>query len=182
MYPKQKDTKRTGLKMATEFSTSGFENLFAAMQALEDDIGKGKTDKIWRNALAYAMEPVLQDAKSYAPKDTGQTAERIYMRVHRPQGRDKSSNRYAGENFIARVTASTLRDDSVQNFVVNKRGRLQAVWSNKSRAPVSQEFGNARTPTHPFMLPALNNNEDKIKSRLGSALWEAIQKVAKGEK
>ena len=168
--------------MAAEFQVQGFEGLLANMQALEDEIGKGKTDKIWRTAMQYAMEPVLQDAKSFAPKDTGQTAERIYLRVHRPQGRDKSSNRYAGENFIARVTASTLRDDSVQNFVVNKRGRLQAVWSNKSRAPVSQEFGNARTPPHPFMLPALNNNSDKVVSRLGSALWEAIQKVGEGKK
>jgi HK97 gp10 family phage protein len=165
-----------------EFSTAGFENLFANMQALEDEIGKGKTDKIWRGAMTYAMEPVLQDAKSYAPKDTGETADRIYLRVHRPQARDKSSNRYAGENFIARVTASTLREDSVQNFVVNKRGRLQAVWANKSRAPVSQEFGNARTPPHPFMLPALNNNSDKVVSRLGVALWEAIQKVGEGKK
>jgi len=165
-----------------EFSTAGFENLFANMQALEDEIGKGKTDKIWRGAMTYAMEPVLQDAKSYAPKDTGETADRIYLRVHRPQARDKSSNRYAGENFIARVTASTLREDSVQNFVVNKRGRLQAVWANKSRAPVSQEFGNARTPPHPFMLPALNNNSDKVISRLGTALFEAIKKVGEGKK
>lgn len=168
--------------MAVDFSTSGFPELFAKMQELEDEIGKGKTDKIWRNAMAYAMEPVLQDAKSFAPKDTGQMADRIYMRVHRPQSRDKSSNRYAGEQFIARVTASTLRDDSVQNFIVNKRGRLQAVWSNKRPAPVSNEFGNARTPKSPFMLPAFNNNEDKVQSRLGSALWEAIQKVAKGGK
>jgi len=165
-----------------EFSTSGFEGLFANMQALEDEIGKGKTDKIWRTAMTYAMEPVLQDAKSYAPKDTGETADRIYLRVHRPQARDKSSNRYAGENFVARVTASTLREDSVQNFVVNKRGRIQSVWGNKSRAPVSQEFGNARTPPHPFMLPALNNNSDKVVSRLGVALWEAIQKVGEGKK
>jgi HK97 gp10 family phage protein len=168
--------------MAIEFATTGFEGLLANLQALEDEIGKGKTDKIWRGAMTYAMEPVLQDAKSYAPKDTGETADRIYLRVHRPQARDKSSNRYAGETFIARVTASTLREDSVQNFVVNKRGRLQAVWANKSRAPVSQEFGNARTPAHPFMLPALNNNSDKVVSRLGSALWEAIQKVGEGKK
>ena len=157
-----------------EFRVEGFEQLFAKMNELEEEIGKGKTDRIWRKALAWAMEPVLQDAKSFAPKDTGETAERIYMRVHRPQGRDKSSNRYAGEMFIARVTASTLREDSVQNFVVNKKGRLQATWANKSRAPVSQEFGNARVPARPFLRPALSSNSDRVISRLGQAIWAEV--------
>jgi HK97 gp10 family phage protein len=157
-----------------EFRVEGFEQLFAKMNELEEEIGKGKTDKIWRKALTFAMEPVLQDAKSFAPKDTGETAERIYMRVHRPQSRDKSSNRYAGEMFMARVTASTLRENSIQNFKVNKKGRLQTVWSNKSRAPISQEFGNARTPMRPFLRPALSNNTDRVISRLGQAIWAEV--------
>lgn len=167
-----------------EFRVEGFEQLFAKMNELEEEIGKGKTDKIWRKALAWAMEPVLQDAKSFAPKDTGETSQRIYLRVHRPQGRDKSSNRYAGEMFMARVTASTLREDSVQNFVVNKRGRLQATWANKSRAPISQEFGNARTPARPFLRPALSSNTDRVISRLGQAIWAEVnwgQGKGKGE-
>jgi HK97 gp10 family phage protein len=157
-----------------EFRVEGFEQLFAKMNELEEEIGKGKTDRIWRKALAWAMEPVLQDAKSFAPKDTGETSERIYLRVHRPQGRDKSSNRYAGEMFMARVTASTLREDSVQNFVVNKKGRLQATWANKSRAPISQEFGNARTPARPFLRPALSSNTDRVIARLGQAIWAEV--------
>jgi HK97 gp10 family phage protein len=167
-----------------EFRVEGFEELFAKMTELEEEIGKGKTDKIWRKALTWAMEPVLQDARSFAPKDTGQTAQRIYMKVHRPQGRDKSSNRYAGEMFLARVTASTLRDDSVQNFVVNKRGKLQSTWANKSRAPISQEFGNARTPAQPFLRPALSSNTDRVISRLGQAIWAEVnwgQNKGKGE-
>jgi HK97 gp10 family phage protein len=157
-----------------QFRVEGFEELFAKMNELGEEIGKGKTDKIWRKALTWAMEPVLQDAKSFAPKDTGETSQRIYMRVHRPQGRDKSSNRYAGEMFMARVTASTLRENSVQNFAVNRKGRLQATWSNKSRAPVSQEFGNARTPARPFLRPALSNNMDRVISRLGQAIWAEV--------
>lgn len=167
-----------------EFRVEGFEELFAKMEELSEEIGKGKTDRIWRKALSWAMEPVLQDAKAFAPKDTGQTAERIYMKVHRPQARDKGSARYDGEMYMARVTASTLRDDSVQRFIVNKKGKLQSVWGNKSRAPVSQEFGNARTPMRPFMRPALANNYDRVVSRLGQAIWAEVnwgQGKGKGE-
>lgn len=167
--------------MAAEFSTSGFEELFKRMDALSEEIGKGKTDRIWRNAMTYAMEPVLQDAKSFAPKDSGQMASRIYMRVHKPQARDKGSQSYNGEMYIARVTASSLRDDSVQNFVVNKRGKLQTVYSNKRPVPVSQEFGNARTSGKPFMRPALEMNIDRVKSRLGWAIWQKIQELTKAK-
>lgn len=165
--------------MAAEFSTSGFEELFRKMDSLADEIGKGKTDRIWRGAMQYAMEPVLQDAKAFAPKDSGQLAERIYMRVHKPQSRDKGSQSYNGEVYMARVTASSLRDDSVQNFIVNKRGKIQTVWSNKRPVPVSQEFGNARTGGKPFMRPALEMNIDRVQSRLGWAIWQKIEELTK---
>ena len=168
--------------MSETFSVTGFEELFKEMDRLADEIGKGKTDKIWRGAMSYAMQPVLEDAKSFAPKDTGQMASRIYMKVYKPQSRDKSSQSYNGEMFIARVTASSLRDDSVQNFVMNKRGKLKAVWTNKKPVPVSQEFGNARSgPGNPFMRPALESNYERVKSRLGWALWEKISALAKAK-
>jgi HK97 gp10 family phage protein len=167
--------------MAVDFETSGFTELFRKMDALSEEIGKGKTDRIWRNAMMYAMEPVLQDAKSFAPKDTGQMANRIYMRVHKPQARDKGSQSYNGEMYIARVTASSLRDDSVQNFTLNKRGKLQTTYSNKRPVPVSQEFGNARTGGKPFMRPALDMNIDRVQSRLGWAIWQKIEEYTKAK-
>jgi HK97 gp10 family phage protein len=167
--------------MAVDFDTTGFEELFRKMDKLSDEIGKGKTDRIWRGAMSYAMEPVLQDAKSLAPKDSGQMASRIYMRVHKPQARDKGSQSYNGEMYIARVTASSLRDDSVQNFTLNKRGKLQTTWSNKRPVPVSQEFGNARTGAKPFLRPALDMNIDRVKSRLGWSIWQKIEELTKAK-
>jgi HK97 gp10 family phage protein len=167
--------------MATEFSVSGFDELFKKMDLLSEEIGKGKTDKIYRNAMTYAMEPVLQDAKSFAPKDTGEMSDRIYMRVHRPMSRDKSSQSFRGEMYIARVTVSSLRDDSVQKTILNKRGRFQTVYSNKKPVGVSQEFGNARTPAKPFLRPALQMNIDNVQSRLGLSLFQKIAELTKAK-
>jgi hypothetical protein len=167
--------------MAAEFSTSGFEELFKKMDMLADEIGKGKTDKIWRSAMTYAMEPVLEDAKTFAPKDTGEMSERIYMRVHRPMARDKGSQSYNGEMYIARVTVSPLRSDTVQKIVLNKRGRFQSVYTNKRPIPVSQEFGNARTGGKPFMRPALNMNITRVESRLGWSIWQKITELTKAK-
>lgn len=184
MLPKQRVTKRKGLKMSVEFKAEGFDELYRAMDELAEEIGKGKTDRIWRNSLRYAMEPVLQDAKTYAPEDTGQLADRIYMKVHRPMARDKAGQRYDGEMYMARVTSSPIRDESRLKVILNKRGKFQSVWANKRPVAISHEFGNAKTSIKPFLRPALQHNIDRVISRLGQAIWAEVKwgSYAKGKK
>lgn len=171
--------------MSLEFNPNvqGFEALFSRMEELRVEIGTGKTDKIWRNSLKYAMEIVLQDAISNAPYDEkskdGHIRDHIYLKVHKPQARDKASISFQGEMYMARVSASAVRDSTKFNVILNKRGRFQTVTSGKKPVGVSQEFGNARVPAHPFMRPALLNNTADVQSRLGSALWANIENIAK---
>lgn len=169
--------------MSVEFKMEGFDELIKAMDELAEEIGKAKTDRIWRNAMAYAMEPVLEDARSFAPKDTGQLAERIYMKVHRPMSRDKNGKYYAGETYMARVTSSPIRNESKLKTVLTKRGKFQSYWTNKRPVAISHEFGNAKTGITPFLRPALDYNKDKVISRLGQAIWSEVNwgKYAKGK-
>lgn len=171
--------------MATSktFDVEGFPELFKAMDELKEEIGKGKTDTIWRKSLSYAFEPVLQDAKSFAPEDTGQLEKHIYLKVQRPQARDKASASYRGEIYMASVRVSPKRDDAVLHTVLNKRGKFQKVWRGLRPVGISQEFGNARTSPHPFLRPALDNNIDNVISRLGHIIWSQINwtKNAKGK-
>jgi HK97 gp10 family phage protein len=168
--------------MTVTFKMEGFDELIKQMDELGQEIGKAKTDAIWRKAMAYAMQPVLEDAKSFSPKDTGEMASRIYMKVHRPMARDKQGRHYAGEAYMARVTASPIRSDSVLNYTVNSKGKLRATWSNKSPAPVAQEFGNAHNGATPFMRPAMELNLPRVQSRLGWSVWQAIQQIAEKRK
>lgn len=168
--------------MSVSFKMEGFDELIKKMDELSEEIGKGKTDTIWRKAMSYAMEPVLQDAKTFAPKNTGEMADRIYMKVHRPMSRDKQGKRYAGEMYMARVTASSIRSDSVLNYTVNQKGKLRATWSNKSPAAISQEFGNSKHGAKPFLRPALEVNIGNVQSRLAWSVWAAIQNLAAKKK
>ena len=164
--------------MANDVNVQGFPELFAKMSELADEIGKGKTDSIWRKALLDAIDPVLQEAKSRAPVDTGQLDRAIYSKAHKPQSRDKASNSYMGEMMMARVTVSPIRDDSVIKTVLNRRGKFQRVMTGMRPVAVSQEFGNARNPPHPFMRISLTDNLDNVQSRLGTYVWSAIEKFA----
>ena len=69
---------------------------------------------------------------------------------------------------------------------MNKKGKFQAVWTNKRPVPVSQEFGNKRLEksefgtaargAHPFLRPALENNIGRVQTILGYAIMDAIEK------
>lgn len=162
----------------------GFEALFKRMDELRDEIGKGKTDRIWRNVMEYAFEPVLEDAKTFAPENTGQLRNHIYMKAHKPQMFDKASKYYQGEMYMVRVTSSPIRDDSVLHTILNKRGRFQTVWRGKKPVGVSQEYGNKRVPKYQgqgFIRPALIYNMEKVYTRLGQALIAQIEKIGEGK-
>ena len=168
--------------MATgESQVTGFKELFEKMDALAEEVGKGKTDTIWRKAMKDAIEPVKQEAQSRAPRDTGQLEAHIYSKAHKPTSRDKASTSYMGEMMMARVTVSTIREDTKFKTVLNKRGKFQTVAYDKRPVPVSQEFGNARTPAHPFMRVSLTDNIDKVQSKLATYVWSAIEKFAAGK-
>lgn len=161
---------------------TGFEGLYQAMDELEQEIGTAKTDRIWRGALKQAMEPVLIAAKDRAPKDTGQLAAHITATARRPTARDRRSMSYAGEAFLATVTSSAIRNDTVRATELTKKGKFKNKYQNVKPVPVSQEFGNARTPAHPYMRLALETNADAVISRLGKILWAEINwgKYSKG--
>jgi HK97 gp10 family phage protein len=168
--------------MSVEYKVDGFDDLFKQMDELKDEIGKAKTDKIWRNAMRYAFQPVLDKAKDLAPRDTGQLADHLYLKVQRPQGRDKSSKYYDGEVFMARVTLNPTREDTIQRTVLTKKGKFKNYNVNKP-VGLSQEFGNARTAPHPFLRPALESSTQDVIDRLGRSIWSEMTwgKYAKKE-
>jgi HK97 gp10 family phage protein len=156
------------------FKVEGFDELFKAMDELALEIGKTKTDKIWKKALGYAFMPVLEAAKNNAPSDSGQLREHIYMKVQRPQSRDKASNKYQGETFMARVTVGPKREESVEHTKILKKGKEKTIYNHRPVA-LAMEFGTAETSAQPFMRPALENNVDRVISRLGYSVMAAIE-------
>lgn len=155
-------------------STQGFDDLFKAMDELAEEVGKGKTDAIWRRAMGFAIQPVLASARANAPTDTGQLKEHIYMKVQRPQARDKASASYQGETFIARVTVGPKRLDSQEQTTITKKGKEKTTYKHRPVA-LAMEFGTANVPAHPFMRPALENNIDTVLERLGKSVWYELQ-------
>jgi HK97 gp10 family phage protein len=158
----------------TSFQVSGFAELFKHMDELKEEIGKGKTDRIWRSSLLYAFIPVLETAKSNAPVDSGQLREHLYIKASRPTSRDKAGKYYDGEQWMVRVSLNPKREDSVQNVVLNKKGKFQNRYTNRP-VGLAEEFGTANNGGgKPFLRPALETNASRVIERLGSKLWSNL--------
>ena len=170
--------------MQINLEVDGFEKLFKNMDELKEEIGKTKTDAIWKSALTEAFRPVLDSARERAPVNTGQMMEHIQMNARRPTSRDKRSIYYAGESYMVSVYVSPQRDDEKVNYRLNKKGKIKEILKPVA---VSQEFGNARVPAHPFMRVSLESNYDQVITRLQQALsdklfnaWDKLRNMKQG--
>lgn len=176
--------------MKTSATITGFDELMKAMDELSQEITQGKTARIWGNALRYAMIPVKETAQQIVTArafDSGQLANSLYIKVHKPQARDKASGSYMGETYMARVSVSSKRAESEikTTMYTTKKGKnitREYIGFHKSNRPVSMainfgtktELGDVHTPAQPFLRPALEANILKVQERLGRALWHEL--------
>ena len=159
----------------------GFEDLGKKLDALREAFGDRKVDRLAKKALEAAMAPVLNTAIANAPKDTGELSEHIYLRVKKPTSVDKASKYYQGEAVFARVTSSAVRSTSVKVYGLrkSKSGYKERFshYRNTRPVPVSQEYGNKRTPKHSYIREALRSNSTTVIESFESELKQLIENL-----
>ena len=169
--------------MNTGPTVTGFDELLKAMDDLSKEITTGRTARIWKNSMRYAMEPVKDTARiliQSQTKGTGTLADSLYIAVHKPTARDKRSGSYMGETYMARVGVTSKRPESKINTTVyaTKKGQTKSkdYLAGKTNRPVAiaVEFGTADVSSRPFLRPALTSNIQYIQNRLGDALWREL--------
>ena len=183
------------MSITTSATVEGLDSVLKALDELSQEITKGKTARIWTNAMRYAMQPVkdttklLIDAKT---DGTGQLQDAVYIRVHKPTARDKQSKSYMGELYMARVSISSKRAESEQATVTykTKKGKeitktytkfrgsnrpiALAVEAGTPRKLAESELGSAKMAPRPFLRPALEQNAQRVQERLRDALWREL--------
>jgi HK97 gp10 family phage protein len=144
------------------FSTlQGFDELQKQLM----DLAQGmRADIVARQTLAKAAEramfPVLQSATAAAPFDPKNT-DGIHLK------------------YTIRLDARVPTDrDKMSDYVNDTDAAIAVVSAKKSSVSLSQEFGNARTPAHPFLRPALDVNAEQVVGILGEELRRFIPEYA----
>jgi len=129
------------LKIANaEFEIEGLDDLINRLK----DIGK-KAGTIANTALKAAAEPVLEDAKSLVPKNTGRLREGLKITDVKTQ------------NGVKYVLVGIIKKDNPELFY----GKFI-------------EFGTSKMSARPFLGPAYEKNKEKIQEIIAQKLREGL--------
>jgi len=137
------------------------------------DIGKAK--KTMRDALRFAMKPLVKTAKRLAPKDKGDLANSIGLTVVIP----KSGNVV----MSAGIKMKTKRMvDEVVDIIEFSDGST-ADWKVKTNRAAGwrwhfAEYGTVNQAAHPFLRPAFDQHSQELVERFRSWIGAAIVNLA----
>ena len=166
--------------MATAFKVEfeGAAELDALFRQISNDFGAKDASKMMRNAVRQSMKPVLNTARSLAPKDTGALAASLQVETRIPNRKDKGSKYiYPGDVVIGAVTTPSgekLAKTAFKNLKSGSKFKQVGIKSD-ARATV-MEFGTVHTPAKPYLRPALEKNSSAVASSLGESLKKALKK------
>jgi len=149
--------------MSVTIKLEGIGEVDQALKALEEEFGdKLARSKVLVPAVREAMRPVLEQARSNAPKDSGDLMRSLIVEARRPTRRDRRSK------YVTQT-------DTVIAAVTTASGKKLAKMGIKSDArAIAQEFGTARNPAQPYLRPALEANAQSTVSRLAEILARRI--------
>jgi HK97 gp10 family phage protein len=132
----------------TDVKTEGFKEFEDLLLQMGKDFGyKETTRNVLTKSAKVAMEATIAPAMLRARSDTGRMRQSIRVDARIPNARDRKS-------------AYIHPDDAV--------GAILSV--KQSSISLGEEFGTAKKAGHPFLRPALENNQDVVVRRLSSAL------------
>jgi len=149
--------------MGVSIKLQGIGEVEKALRDLEIEFGdKLAQSKVLVPAVREAMKPVLQQAKTLAPKDTTGLMRSLIIEARRPTRRDRRSK------YIT-------QSDTVIAAVTTASGKKLAKMGIKSDArAIAQEFGTAKHNAKPYLRPALENNAQGTVERLANILSRRI--------
>ena len=166
----------------------GFAETEALFRQIETDFGKKDAQNIMRNAVRKSMKTVLNAAKNLAPKDTGALAASLQVETRIPSKKDlRSKYVQRGDAVISLVTTASgkklakrkfknLKTGEKQSFdVITKQSNGEETYSTDQRVS-AMEFGNAKTPSKPFLRPALEMSASVVTDSLGQSLKFSLEK------
>ena len=141
--------------MATEtITTEGFDDFQKLLVQLGEEFGYTEVNKrVLIPAVRDAMQGMASQAQSLARVDTGQMKASIKVDARRPNAKDKQSK------YIS-------KDDAAIAILSVKR----------SKASLSEEFGDAKKPGHPFLRPTFESNISNMTRNLSETIASRLNK------
>lgn len=152
------------------FKTEGFEELDSKLNELVQDIRSPSEFTAFKKILSMstrnALKPLQQDLIARAPYDGQTNKSGIHL------------------NETSRIDTRIPTDKDRTSIMINESDAYIATLSvKKSAVSLSQEFGNERTPAHPFIRitaeQGMKTAENVLKEELTKRIPAYMQKILK---
>jgi hypothetical protein len=177
---------------AVKIELTGLGDVADVFRNLADEIGdKSASSKVLIPAVREAMQPVLRRAQSLVPQDTGALALSLIVEARRPTKKDKRSM-YVNNTDVAIAAVTTASGKKLASMsqgkgLIRSQKRLTKMGFDASKfkgipsdaRAVSQEFGNASTPKHPYLRTAIESQAQLVVNDLAAILEKRISKYRK---
>jgi len=172
--------------MKMRVSVSGLRELDKALGMLP----KATARNVLKRALDKAAQPIVDEAKTLAPVNTGALRDSIKAstRVKNKVGASEYSaamrsglgKQAARSALLAARRANRGQGSFAETFVGPARGKGVIRYAH------IVEFGSVKHAPQPYMRPAWDGNKDKalsiIKAELGSEIIKAARRVGRSKK
>ena len=170
----------------------GLGNVMEAFAELENEIGDKKAQgKVLIPAVREALQPVLEQARSMAPVDTGALSNTLIIEARRPTKRDRRSKYITQTDtviglittkaFPKKIKASFYKEN--ENLYQTNKKQFRKKFKELTKQlnfpydarAIAQEFGSAHNPAHPYLRPALEAQAQTTVNRLSEILARRIE-------
>ena len=165
-----------------DFGWEGFKEFDDLLTQMVNDFGYKDARRILTRSVRRAMKPVLEQAKLFAPVDTGALERLLWLEARKPTNRDKRS-KYVDRTDAVIATVTTppgtkLAKMKHYNYSESfkKKADITTTGIKSDMRAIAQEFGTAKTPAKPYLRPALERNHQSVVDSLGSMLGIELEK------
>lgn len=153
--------------MSAAFKIIGMDKLLKQLDQLEAELAL----KAIAAAARVAFKPVLDTAKLLVPRDSGELADSIKLRLEKPKG---SETVIKVGLMIGKSSKARQAKAAAAAFGEAQSGRVPA-----ARRWHFIELGTSHQAAHPYLRPALDQNAGAVLEILKAELLKQIHKVAK---
>ncbi len=155
----------------------GLKELDAQLKQL----GSAAAVKTMASQIRKAMKPVLEDAKSRVPVDSGALRDSLALRVLKPN-QTKTSSVMGG--VVVRPNAGAKKAlKHIKKFVKDKSERKKLgkefLRQTGPRRWHFIEFGTSRMTAKPFLRPSMDAAADKIVTDFRNELRKRVKRAAR---
>lgn len=155
------------------FKTEGFEELNDQLLTLAKDVQSQSELNGFKKILTMATTKTLNTLKDEVAARAPYDDQRPSSKAHQPHLKN-----------TVRVDSRVPNDQDRQSYFVEESDAVIGILSvKKSAVSLSQEFGNAKTPAHPFLRVTLEKNykncENVLKAELSERIPAYIKKLSK---